>query len=56
MVKVYQLVLKILSGKENIIPIKDHKSVINFRKIITNNPNVGAVNINLHTEYSQIRY
>ena len=54
MVKFYQLVLKILSGNENTIPIKGHKSVTNFRKIIANNPNVGVVNINVHTKFSQI--
>ena len=54
LVKVCQLVLKILSQKEILISIKGFNSVTNLRKMTFNNPNLNLVNINVCTKFGQI--
>ena len=54
MVKFHSFVLKILSGNENLIPIKGYSSVTNLLKITGNNLNLDLANINAHTKFGQI--
>ena len=54
-VKLYQLVLKILSGYEIILTsIKSNLSVTNSRKMTGNDPKLDLVNINAHTKFGLI--
>ena len=48
LVKICQLVLKILSGNEILAKIKGHNSGKNERKITCNNPNLDIVNSKAH--------
>ena len=54
MVRLCQLVLKILSG--NIIPtsIKGRNSFKILRKMTGNNPKLDLVNVDVHTKFGQI--
>ena len=54
MVKFYRLVLKILSGNENLTSTKGHNSVTNLRKMTGNNPKLGLLNIIAHRKFGQI--
>ena len=51
--KLYPLVLKILSGNEILKSMKGHNSVTNLRKMTGNNPNLDLVHINAYTKFSQ---
>ena len=48
LVKICQLVLKILSGNEILAKIKGHNSGTNERKITCNNTNLDIVNVKAH--------
>ena len=52
LVKICQVVLKILSGNKFSGLIKGRNSGTNVRKITCNNPKVDHVNINAHTKFS----
>ena len=54
LVKFYQLVLKILSGNENLTSIKGYNSVTNLRKMTGNNSKLDLVSIFAHTKFGQI--
>ena len=53
-VKIHQFVLKILGGNEILTSIKGHNSVINFWKLMCNNPNLDVVNINAYAKLGQL--
>ena len=48
------LVLKILSGNEILTSIKGRNSVKILRKMTGNNPELGLVNVDVHTKFGQI--
>ena len=54
LVKLHQFVIKRLSENEILTSIKDHKSVINLRKLMRNNPSQELVNINGYVKCGQI--
>ena len=49
LVKFCPLVLKILSGNENLTSIKGHNSVANLGNLPLYNPNLDLVNANVYT-------
>ena len=51
LVKLCQLVLKILSGNEILTSIKGHNSVVNLRKMTLYNPNLDLINVNVYTKF-----
>ena len=51
LVKLYQLLLKKLSGNENLASVKGNNSVTYVRKMMCNNPNADHVNINAYTNF-----
>ena len=53
LVKFYQLILKILSGNENLTSIKGHNSLTNLQKISGNNHKLHLVNSNAHVKFDQ---
>ena len=53
-VKFYLLVLKILSGNEILMSIKDHNSITNLRKMTGNNPNLDLVNMNRYIKFCEM--
>ena len=54
LVRFYQFVLEILSGKEILMSIKDGNSVKILRKMTGNNPKLDHVNVDVHTKFGQI--
>ena len=52
-IKIHQLVHKIMSKNEISISIKGHNSVENKRKILFNHPDLHLVNINAHTRFDR---
>ena len=50
--KLYQIVLKILSGNEILTPI--HNPVTNLQKMTGNNHNLDLVNINAYIKFGEI--
>ena len=52
--KFYQLVVKILSGKEIWTLFKGHNSGTNVQKIMCNNPKLDLVNMNAYIEFGEI--
>ena len=54
LVKLCQLVLKILSGNEILMSIKGRNSVKILRKMTGNNPKLDHVNDDVHTKFGQI--
>ena len=56
LVKVCQLVLKILSGNEILTSIKGHNSVANLRNLPLYNPNLDIINVNVYTKFGKILY
>ena len=50
----HQFALMILSGNEILTSIKGHNSLINFRKLTRNNPNLDVININAYTKFGEI--
>ena len=48
LVKLYPLVLKILSGNEIVISIKGGNSVAILRNLTLYNPNLDIINVNVH--------
>ena len=54
--KLCLVVLKLLSGNENLAKIKGNNSGTNFGKIMCNNPKLDHVNINAHTSFGEILY
>ena len=53
LIKIRQLVHKILSINEISASIKGHNSVENERKILFNHPNLHLVNINAYTKFER---
>ena len=53
LIKILQLVHKILSINEISASIKGHKSVENERKILFNHPNLHFVDINAYTKFDR---
>ena len=53
LIKIHQLVHKILSINEIWASIKDHNSVENEEKTLFNHPNLHNVNINACTKFNQ---
>ena len=49
-----QFVLKILSGNEILKTIKGRNSVEILQKMTSNNPKLGHVNVDVHTNFGQI--
>ena len=54
LVKIYQFVLKVLSGNKLLAFIKSHSFGTNVRKMTGNNPNLDLVNINVNTKHGEI--
>ena len=54
LVKFYPFVLKILSGKENLISIKGHNSLTKLLNMTGNYSIQDLVNINAHTKFGEI--
>ena len=54
LVKFCPLVLKILSGNENLKSIKGNNSVANLRNLTLYNPNLDLVNVNVYTKFLSI--
>ena len=54
LVRFCQFVLKILSGNEILTSIKGHNSVKILRKMMSNNPKLDLVNVDVHTKFGQI--
>ena len=54
LVKFCPLVLKILSGNENLTSIKGHNSVANLQKMTLYNPNLDLVNAKVYTNFGKI--
>ena len=54
LVKFCPLVLKILSGNENLRSIKGINSVANLRNLTLYNPNLDLVNVNVYTKFLSI--
>ena len=54
LVKLCQLVLKILSGNKILTSIKGHNSVANLRKMTLYNPNLDLINVNVYTKFGLI--
>ena len=54
LVRFYQFILEILSGKEILTSIKGRNSVKILRKMTGNNPKVDVVNVDMHTKFGQI--
>ena len=52
--KLYPLVLNILSGNEILKSIKGHNSVTNLRKMTGNNPNLDLVNMKAYIKFDDI--
>ena len=54
LVKFHQFVPKILSDTEIPTSIKGHNSVIYFRKLMRNSPNLDVYSINAYAKFDQI--
>ena len=54
LVRFCQFVLKILSGNEILMSIKDRNFVKILRKMMGNNPKLDLVNADVHTTFGQI--
>ena len=55
LIKVHQIVHKLLSGKELLTITKGHNSLDDLRKLTGNNPNTYLVKVNAYAIYNQIR-
>ena len=53
LVRFCQFVLKILSGNEILMSIKDRKSVKILQKMTGNNPKLDLVNAGMHTKFGR---
>ena len=51
--KLYQLVLKIMSGNEILAQVKDHNSGTNVQKITCDNPKLDLVNMNAYIKFGK---
>ena len=54
LVRLCQLILKILIGNEILTSIKGRNSVKISQKMTGNNPKLDLVNVNVHTKFGQI--
>ena len=54
MKKIYQLVLKLLSGNEISVQIKGHNAGTNVQKMICNNPELDLVNMNAYIKFVEL--
>ena len=52
-IKIHLFLLKILSGNVIMMSFKGHNSVLNWRKLMLNNPKLDVININAYAKFGQ---